>query len=137
VRVKLFYSEAAEDGRRLERIALLRETVCGSGEWTNNADENDLDGSPGRGLYDPPPGAHDLSSYITLYCDGGLTLKFPTAIPSATPGYISLDWIAGKMRYQIDRKFKALDGSLASLELTEIGKEDAENFPPDYPHMRK
>ena len=30
------------------------------------------------------------------------------------------------MRYQLDRKFRQLDGSLGSLELTEILKEDAE-----------
>lgn len=41
-----------------------------------------------------------------------------------------LAWSAGKMRYQIDRKFKKLDGSLSSLELTEIQKEDAKKFLP-------
>lgn len=39
------------------------------------------------------------------------------------------------MRYQIDRKFDVLDGSLSSLELTEIRKADAEIVPPDFPHQ--
>ena len=51
------------------------------------------------------------------------------------PGVISLDWIAGQMRYQVDRKFAKLDGSLSSLELTEIQKSDAETFLPDFPHQ--
>ena len=52
-------------------------------------------------------------------------------------GFISLDWIAGEMRYQIDRKFHSLDGSLASLELTEIKKADAQVYPPDFPHLQR
>ena len=39
------------------------------------------------------------------------------------------------MRYQIDRKFDQLDGSLSSLELTEIQKKDAETRLPDFPHQ--
>ena len=39
------------------------------------------------------------------------------------------------MRYQLDRKFAALDGSLTALELTEILKDDAEIYPPDFPHL--
>lgn len=34
------------------------------------------------------------------------------------------------LRYQLDRKFEQLDGSLASLELTEISKEDSMNYSP-------
>ena len=36
---------------------------------------------------------------------------------------------------QVDRKFKQLDGSLSSLELTEIQKSDAERVTPDFPHQ--
>ena len=43
--------------------------------------------------------------------------------------------VAGNMRYQIDRKFIKLDGSLSSLELTEIRKSDADTRPPDFPHQ--
>ena len=59
----------------------------------------------------------------------------PTVVAANGPGVISLDWIAGQMRYQVDRKFKVLDGSLASLELTEIQKKDAEVVLPNFPHQ--
>lgn len=72
---------------------------------------------------------------MTLYCEGGVTLAFPLRVAADEGGVVSLDWIAGNMRYQIDRKFKVLDGSLSSLELTEIRKEDAEVRPPDFPHQ--
>ena len=49
--------------------------------------------------------------------------------------FLSLDWIAGQMRYQLDRKFGQLDGSLSSLELTEMQKSNAEKFLPDFPHQ--
>ena len=64
-----------------------------------------------------------------------VTLVFPTSVDAAAGGVVSLDWIAGSMRYQIDRKFDQLDGSLSSLELTEIQKEDAEKYVPDFPHQ--
>ena len=41
-------------------------------------------------------GAHDGAAYTTLYCDGGITLKFPREAPLDQGGYISLDWIAGE-----------------------------------------
>ena len=53
-------------------------------------------------------------------------------MPSGGGGCISLDWVAGNMRYQIDRKFAALDGSLSSLELTEILTTDSREYPPDF-----
>ena len=81
----------------------------------------------------PPKG--DKRGYCSLYCEGGITLVFPTSVDAGASGFLSLDWIAGKMRYQLDRKFKSLDGSLASLELTEIMKSDAETFLPDFPHQ--
>jgi hypothetical protein len=59
-----------------------------------------------------------------------MTLAFPTSVAAGAAGVISLDWIAGSMRYQIDRKWKVFDGSLSSLELTEIRKDDAEIVPP-------
>ena len=37
------------------------------------------------------------------------------------------------MRYQLDRKFDSLDGSLRSLELTEIAVDDASVYPPQFP----
>lgn len=53
---------------------------------------------------------------MTLYCEGGVTLVFPTEIPADSAGAISLDWVAGKMRYQIDRKF-ARCALLCNVEL--------------------
>jgi len=97
--------------------------------------EGDMDGprKSGRGLYDPPRG--DKTGYISLYGEGGVTLVFPTTVAEDMPGCISLDWVAGNMRYQIDRKFAKLDGSLSSLELTEIRKSDADTRLPDFPHQ--
>lgn len=45
-------------------------------------------------------------------------------------GVFSVDWTAGNMRYQADRVFDVLDGSCRSLEVTEIGTEDAQTFLP-------
>ena len=117
----------------VRNVAIVRE-VLGGGEFVDgDAGDGDIDGTPGRGLYDPPLG--DKSGYISLYCEGGVTLVFPTVVAANGPGVISLDWIAGQMRYQVDRKFKVLDGSLASLELTEIQKKDAEVVLPNFPHQ--
>ena len=55
--------------------------------------------------------------YISLYLEGGLTLVFPTSVAHGSGGCISLDWVAGSMRYQIDRKCVAPDVSLLSLTL--------------------
>lgn len=45
-------------------------------------------------------------------------------------GVFSVDWTEGTSRYQADRVFSALDGSVLRLEVTEIGTEDAEKFLP-------
>lgn len=151
VRCKLRYTPDDEDGAdapatdgeaaptgtaprmSVRNVAIVRE-VLGGGEFVDgDAGDGDIDGTPGRGLYDPPLG--DKSGYISLYCEGGVTLVFPTVVAANAPGVISLDWIAGQMRYQVDRKFKVLDGSLASLELTEIQKKDAEVVLPNFPHQ--
>jgi hypothetical protein len=133
VRCKLLYvadrgEAAAVRPYSIAQLAIVRE-VRGGGQFIDgNAGSADLDGTPGRGLYDPPPG--DKSGYISLYLEGGMTLAFPTSVAAGAAGVISLDWIAGSMRYQIDRKWKVFDGSLSSLELTEIRKDDAEIVPP-------
>jgi hypothetical protein len=36
----------------------------------------------------------------------GITLVFPTSVDAQSGGFMSMDWIAGRMRYQLDRKFK-------------------------------
>jgi len=141
VRCKLLYQPVDGDGgdgtpaMRITNVAIVRE-VLGGGEFLLSdvtGEEPDIDGSPGRGLYDPPPG--EKLRYVSLYSEGGITLVFPSEVAADGEGVISLDWIAGRMRYQIDRKFAKLDGSLASLELTEIQKEDAETYLPDFPHQ--
>ena len=143
VRCKLLYTAdgdaAPADGdavppMSLASMAILREGRGGTAFYPSDSEEAaDIDGSPGRGLYDPPPG--DKLDYCSLYIEGGVTLVFPTRVTAGGSGAISLDWIAGTMRYQLDRKFKKLDGSLSSLELTEIQKEDAEKYLPDFPHQ--
>ena len=110
------------------RQQLLKDSATIQFVSADKAADADIDGTPGRGLYDPPAG--DKTSVLSLYCEGGVTLVFPQKVGEAAGGALSLDWIAGKMRYQIDRKFARLDGSLSSLELTEIQKTDAENFAP-------
>lgn len=141
VRCKLLYRPADGDSAaevpamRLANVAIVRE-VLGGGEFVTSdvsGEEPDIDGSPGRGLYDPPPG--EKLRYVSLYSEGGITLVFPSEVSADSEGVISLDWIAGRMRYQIDRKFAKMDGSLSSLELTEIQKADAETYLPDFPHQ--
>lgn len=106
----------------LEELAIIREAL---GEGAAYAPAVS---SAGGGLYDPPPLA-DRTDYCSLYCTGGLTLVFPARCDAAAPGFLSADWISGRMRYQADRKFQKLDGTLSSLELSEIQTEDAERFP--------
>lgn len=136
VRCKLAYAADGGGDLKVASVGVVRE-VDGGGAFVDGGTggSDDVDGTPGRGLYSPPPLAGDQKrNYCTLYCEGGVTLAFPTALGAADGGCISLDWIAGSMRYQLDRKFAKPDGSLSSLELTEIAKKDAENFPPEAPH---
>ena len=109
---------------RLARLAVIREAEAGA----DGAAERDEPGGP---LYDPPPGSRE--GYCSLYLERGLTLLFPAAIASAKRGVICADWSASAMRFQLDRKFDALDGSLRSLELTEIAVDDASVYPPQFP----
>jgi len=146
VRCKLLYEPAvgSDDAPAmvLRMVGIVREVSAAvdgeaSGEGNDEffVGEGDMDGprKSGRGLYDPPRG--DKTGYISLYGEGGVTLVFPTTVAEDMPGCISLDWVAGNMRYQIDRKFAKLDGSLSSLELTEIRKSDADTRLPDFPHQ--
>ena len=118
------YAPSGDDEMRLARLAVIREAEAGA----DGAAERDEPGGP---LYDPPPGSRE--GYCSLYLERGLTLLFPAAIASAKRGVICADWSASAMRYQLDRKFDALDGSLRSLELTEIAVDDASVYPPQFP----
>ncbi|CAM9321990.1 unnamed protein product [Discosporangium mesarthrocarpum] len=93
-------------------------------------DEGLLYGAAGKGLYDPPPQSRS-NLYFSVYAQGGLTIRFPLKVEDGHPGVISVDWSAGPMRYQADRTFDALDGTCRTLEVTEIGTEDAEVYLPD------
>ena len=132
VRAKLVYDldeSGATPQMRLRRVAIVREA---SGADAAAADAGL--GRPGTGLYDVPAG--DKEKYCSLYCEGGLTLVCPFVLPLAPDdearGCISLDWTGAKMRYQADRKFGVLDGSLSTFELTEILSTDSQDYTPDF-----
>ena len=81
-------------------VAVVREARSGRAFIASDDSVRDaVDGAPGRGLYDPPPG--DKRNYCSLYCEGGITLVFPTTIGAGGGGFLSLDWVAGRMRYQV------------------------------------
>ena len=135
VRCKLLYvagkggAGGEEAELRLRRVAVLRER---EGATPDALPDLDRPATPGTGLYDPPPG--DKGRYCSLYCDEGLTLVAPFQLAlDDSAGCVSLDWTGEKMRFQADRKFKRLDGSLSSFELTEIQSADAERYPADFP----
>jgi hypothetical protein len=110
-------------------------------------------GAPG-GLYDPPPvgGPDRAAQYCQVDLDGGATALFPIIIDQTgsndnneeeddddasdkedSIGWVtSLDWTAGLMRYQVDRKVhggRHLRG-LRTLELTEVQGADADRYRP-------
>ena len=106
-------------------------------------------GAPG-GLYDPPiVGGHSRSEqYCQVDLDGSATALFPVIIDQVESsdddsdvssdqdervGWVtSLDWTAGGMRYQVDRKVHSgrnLRG-LRTLELSEVQGVDADRYRP-------
>jgi hypothetical protein len=105
-------------------------------------------GAPG-GLYDPPPVGYRAEQYCQVDLDGGATALFPIIMEQVgsfgddenetdgseddSIGWVtSLDWTAGPMRYQVDRKVhggRRLRG-LRTLELSEVQGEDAERYRP-------
>eukprot|EP00752_Nemacystus_decipiens_P007403 g6621.t1 len=88
--------------------------------------EPELYGTAGKGLYDPSPLSRS-PLYFSIYAEGGLTLRFPLEVEAGQGGVFSVDWTEGSSRYQADRVFNALDGTVLRLEVTEIGTEDAED----------
>jgi hypothetical protein len=85
-------------------------------------EEPQLFGRKGIGIYDRTCKA---ASDWEIPVQGGLSVAFPPEIPEDGKGAISMDWIAGPMRYQADRLFNRPDGTLESLQLTEIGSADS------------
>jgi len=92
------------------------------------------------GLYDPPLIGSDAqaSQYMMLDLEGGATVLFPyimdqDAAAHDGQGWVTtLDWCAGKMRYQVDRKVNAGRDilGLRTLELSEVQAADAETYRP-------
>jgi hypothetical protein len=124
LRVKFAYARADRGGMEINRVAVVRETE------TSMPAPAPEQLPPGTGLYDPPPG--DRANYVSLYCEGGLTLVFPVQMAADAPGFVSVDWTAGSMRYQLDRKFDRMQQRVGTLELTEISRQDAQVFPPRF-----
>jgi hypothetical protein len=108
-------------------------------------------GAPG-GLYDPPIVGSASEQYCQVDLDGSATALFPVIIDqddsnendedsdAASSQYVpdsmgwvtSLDWTAGGMRYQVDRKVHSgrhVRG-LRTLELSEVQGVDADRYRP-------
>lgn len=108
-------------------------------------------GAPG-GLYDPPPvgSVERAAQYCLLDLEGEATILFPAVMDQTEDGdddndddntgssssnnnwVTSLDWTAGPMRYQVDRKVHGginLMG-LRTLELSEVQGADADQYRP-------
>lgn len=119
-RVNFLYGAAsAAAPLALEKLIVKKERF---GKQGPTAEEPELFGAGGRGIYDPTsrtPGSWDL----TLH--GGLSLSFPPELPRGQKGAVIVDWVAGRMRYQADRIFNAPDGTLYSLEVTSIGSAES------------
>jgi hypothetical protein len=96
------------------------------------------------GLYDPPPVNENFASqYCMVDMEGGATALFPAIIDQAVESVdegdsdnvswiTSLDWTAGPMRFQVDRKSYGgvnLRG-LRTLELSEVQSADADQYRP-------
>ncbi|KAJ1623675.1 hypothetical protein T492DRAFT_845338 [Pavlovales sp. CCMP2436] len=113
--------------RKIEWVEISRETVLAlqsssSAELPSWA--TSLAGEAGKGLYDPEA-QRGASGLYSLYCPGGLTIVLPTQLREGVSAAVSVDWDAGGMRYQADRKFGGShDGSLLALELTEAEGSD-------------
>ena len=90
---------------------------------------------PGVALYDPQASGEP---YVELRFKPRLTILYPRALMTASPlggppTVLTIQWEGRDgMRYQVDRKFVDLLGSIKTLELTEIRTQDAEAFPPTF-----
>lgn len=123
-RVTFVYESAGPtEAFQAHRVVVKKERL---GKQGPTAEEPELFGSSGRGIYDASarvPGSWELSLH------GGLTLAFPPALPRGETGAVIVDWTAGHMRFQADRIFDQPDGTLGSLEVTQIGTEDSMRYP--------
>jgi len=89
-----------------------------------------LKNEPGVALYDPQAWGEP---YVEIKLAPRLTILYPRGIAVDSPTVLTIQWEGPSgMRYQVDRKFENLIGSIKTLELTEIRTQDAESFPPSY-----
>lgn len=142
-RLKLDYGTNTKAGSLLlKTLTVCRET---RDEWPRSPNaSNDMTtclfGPPGAvgGLYDPPPlrCEEQAKQYVVVNLEGGATALVPFRMDQhddAEEGYVvSLDWTAGSMRYQVDRKVECGKNllSLRTLELSEVRRDDADTYRP-------
>ena len=72
-----------------------------------------------------------------LRLGGRLTAAFPRSLDADVHrggGCVSVDWNApgSPLRIQVDRVFDGADGSLVTLEITDIISDEAEQFPANF-----
>jgi len=122
-RVSFYYeSKGPDEAFEAHKVVVKKERW---GKQGPTAEEPELFGSSGRGIYDT---SARVSGSWELSLHGGLSLAFPPALPRGKKGAVIVDWTAGYMRFQADRIFDLPDGTLASLEVTQIGTEDSMRF---------
>mmetsp|Transcript_519 Transcript_519/g.695 ORF Transcript_519/g.695 Transcript_519/m.695 type:complete len:371 (-) Transcript_519:85-1197(-) len=127
-RAILNYNKANGEEFILDTVFVCRESL----DLLPKLDEGPLYGDVGTGIYDIPRSSNP-EDYMTIYEKGLLTLRFPTKIQQESYGAITMDWSPSEMRYQVDRVFKAFDGSMHALEVIEISAENAKQYAPEFP----
>ncbi len=84
-----------------------------------------IDSKLGPDIYDPQ---YEGEPYVQLKFPGRLTLFFPRGLITNNKQCMTIEVEGSKIRYQVDRKFTDLTGSINSLELTEVKIEDADTY---------
>jgi len=125
VRCRLIYGAQGSNAPYIVRKLVVMKERAGVSDLT--CEEPALWGSEGHKIYDTVNIRPGDWRFVT---SGRLALSFPPVLARDEPGTFIVDWKAGQMRYQADRKFKVPDGSLDALELTEIMAEDSEIYKP-------
>ena len=115
-RVQFLYEAAqgADEPYKISKVIVKKERYGKAGP---TAEEPELFGASGNGIYDP---TSRMANAWDLSLHGGLSLCFPPQIHREGKGSMIVDWTAGDMRFQADRLFDRPDGTLGSLEVTQI-----------------
>lgn len=124
-RVRFLYTAPPEQPFSLSRLIVIRERFGKAGP---TCEEPELFGRRGQGIYDRQCQA---AGDWELNFPGGLSLSFPPSIGRDQKATVTLDWMAGTMRFQGDRTFDRPDGSLASFAVTQIGAADSLVYVPE------